>query len=233
MRIAICDSDTKSIKTTKQTIYEYLSLKNIDAVVDEFSSGVQLLKNQYRYSIAILEYNTGDLNGLETARVMRKNDPFCIIIFLSHYTGFILDTFKVSAYRFLLKPLRKDQLFSALNDYFFSEIYNRPLWVRNGDDTFCFNTGDIFYIEADNKNCLINLDGEIIRCNKTMAAVYNLLPKSHFCKVNRAFIVNLDCVSAYSNESVYLTNGACLPVSRNYYKSFKNEYYIYSAPCVI
>ena len=84
MRIAICDSDTKSIKTTKQTIYEYLSLKNIDAVVDEFSSGVQLLKNEYRYSIAILEYNTGDLNGLETARVMRKNDPFCIIIFLSH-----------------------------------------------------------------------------------------------------------------------------------------------------
>ncbi|MEE1329616.1 MAG: LytTR family DNA-binding domain-containing protein [Acutalibacteraceae bacterium] len=233
MRIALCDRDKTSIKTTKKTIYEYLNLKNIDAVVDEFSSGVQLLKNKARYSMAILEYDIGDLNGLETARIMRRKDPTCIIIFLSQYTGFILDTFKVSAYRFLLKPLKKEQLFSALNDYFFSEIYNRPVWIRNGDDTFCFNTGDIFYIEANNKNCLINLGDERIRCNKTMATVYDKLPKRHFCKVNRAFIVNFNYVSSYSNDSVYLSNGERLPVSRNYYKSFKNEYYSYTDPCVI
>ena len=205
MKIAICDNDIKSLKKSKKTVYEYLNRRNIDSVVDEFTSGVALL----------------------------KRNPKCAIIFLSECSEFVFDSFKVNPYRFLLKPLERNALFNALDDYFGTRISDRPVWVKCGDDTVCFNTGDIYYLEADNKNCLIRLEDESVRCNKTMARVYGVLPKNHFCKINRAFVVNFNYISAYSSDSICLNNGEILPLSRNYCKSFKKEYLSYANPCVL
>mgnify|MGYP002521524728 CR=1 FL=1 len=233
MKIAICDNDINCLKKSKNAVYEYLNNRNIDSVVDEFTSGDALLKSNFNYLLLILEYDIGDLNGLETAKLFRIRNPQCAIIFLSGCSDFVFDSFKVNPYRFLLKPLKKDALFGALDDYFGTKSNDRPVWVKSGDDTVCFNTGDIYYIEADNKNCIICLEGISVHCNKTMARVYGALPKNHFCKINRAFVVNFDYISAYSNDSIYLSNGESLPLSRNYYKSFKKEYLSYANPCVL
>ena len=233
MKIAICDNDIKSLKKSKKTVYEYLNRRNIDSVVDEFTSGVALLKSNCNYLVVILEYHIGDINGLETAALIHKRNPKCAIIFLSDCSEFVFDSFKVNPYRFLLKPLERNALFDALDDYFGTRISDRPVWVKCGDDTVCFNTGDIYYLEADNKNCLIRLEDESVRCNKTMARVYGVLPKNHFCKINRAFVVNFNYISAYSSDSICLNNGEILPLSRNYCKSFKEEYLSYANPCVL
>ena len=58
-------------------------------------------------------------------------------------------------------------------------------------------------------------------------------PKNHFCKINRAFVVNFNYISAYSSDSICLNNGEILPLSRNYCKSFKEEYLSYANPCVL
>ena len=97
-------------------------------------------------------------------------------------------------------------------------------------DRVCINTSEIVYLEANNKNCFINLQTEQIRCNTTMARVYSVVPKNHFLKINRAYIVNSDYVNKYNNELVYLKNGVELRISRNYLKDFKQEYIKYINP---
>ena len=105
MRIALCDADTSAIKTTKRIIYEYANLHGIELLVEEYASGNELLINKIKYQLIIHDYNTNDLNGLETARILRDNNPSCTKIFLSSYNGFIIESFKVNPYRFFFKPL--------------------------------------------------------------------------------------------------------------------------------
>lgn len=163
MRIALCDADTSAIKTTKRIIYEYANLHGIELLVEEYASGNELLINKIKYQLIILDYNTNDLNGLETARILRDNNPSCTIIFLSSYKGFIIESFKVNPFRFLLKPLDKSLLFSALDDFFKARSDSRPLLIKDGGDIFCLSANDIFYLEADNKNCFISLRNKKIR----------------------------------------------------------------------
>ena len=224
MRIALCDADDNAIKATKRILYEYANFRGIELLAEEYSSGTRLILNGVKYPIIILDYNLRGLNGLETARLIRKSNPDCAIIFLSSYTGFIFDSFEVSPYRFLLKPLDKGLLFSALDDFFEAQNNNRPLMIKDGGDIFCLNTNDIFYLEADNKNCFISLRNKKIRCRKTMARVYEELPHQHFGKINRAYVVNFNYISGYNSDAVTLRNGERLHVGRSYFKSFREEY---------
>lgn len=231
MRIAVCDSKESDINATKRLLYEYGNSRRLEFTVFEFLSGKNLLASRENFDIIILDYMLSDINGLETAKRLRQRNPFCTIIFLTSYTGFIFDSFKVNPYRFLLKPLDKTSLFLALDDYFANS--KTTLWVKEGTDTFCLKTGDIFYLEANNKKCTINLRSRKINCNKTMAAVYDVLPKNNFCKINRAFIVNLNYISGYNKDSLRLSNGEILHISRSFSSSFKTEYRTFSQPKVI
>ena len=230
MRIALCDSDAAASSITKRIIYEYASIHNIELVVSEYRSGRELVSEWEKYPLVILDYLSEDINGLETAHLLRAKGGMCGIIFLSADTGFILDSFKVRPYRFLLKPLSRESLFQVLDDFFTAASISSPLFIKDGGDTFCLRTGDIFYIEADNKNCLVNLRDGSIRCHKTMAKVYNALPKSCFSKINRAYIVNLKHIAAYSSDTVKLHNGERLHMSRKYSKSFQAEYRAFLRP---
>lgn len=224
MRIALCDADFTAIKRTKRIIYEYSNLHGIELLVEEYFSGAELLISKNKYPLIILDYNINDINGLETARFIRKSNPDCTIIFLSSYKGFIIESFEVNPFRFLLKPLNKALLFSALDDFFKAQSDNRPILIKDGGDIFCLSANEILYLEADNKNCLIGLRNKKIRCRKTMARVYRELPKQHFGKINRAYVVNFNYISGYNSDAVVLRNGERLHVGRSYFKSFRQEY---------
>ena len=233
MRIAICDSDIKCAEKTKNMIYDYADKRRLDLLVEIYDSSHALLESRNNYLLIILEYYINGLNGLETAKHLRRKNCRSTIMFLSAYTDFVFESFGVMPYRFLLKPQEQKSLFAALDEFFFHPHTHRPLWVRSGSDTFCLRANDIFYLEADNKNCLIALRENKVHCKKTMAHVYEGLPKSHFCKINRAYVVNFNYITGYNKESIRLVNGKTLYVSRNYYKSFKDEYKNFADPYVI
>ncbi len=233
MRIALCDLDKNFLTRLKGELYHYAELNKIEIVVDCYISGENMIKSDINYNLIFLGYDLKGNNGLKTAEILRENCNNSPIIFVSDRTDFIIDAFKVCAFRFLLKSNWTNELFAVLDDYFkkFSKDY--PLWVKSGEETVCISTGEIYFLEADNKHCYIHLKSETLYCNKTMARVFSVLPKSHFSKTNRAYVVNLNHISRYNNDVIVLKNGKILHPSRNYYKSFKEEYRRFLRPCEI
>jgi len=224
MRIAICDHDITFLKKLKSILYSYCENRRLDVVVDCYCRGEDMLASGVRYNVAFLNYTLCGENGLEIAKILRKENNYTAIIFISSDANFVYEAFKVSPYRFLLMPVDKAKLFGVMNEFFEEYGKNYPLWIKSRDDTFCLSTGDIYYLEADNKHCFIHLENEQISCNRTMARVFDVLPKYCFLKINRAFIINLNFVVRYNSDLVYLKNGEQLHISRNYFKSFKEGY---------
>lgn len=230
MRIALCDTDKNHIKKMKNSLYRFSNLYKFEFLVDEFQSGEELLNSKNSYCLVFLDYTLPDINGLETAKLLKAKNILTAIIFLSKETHFVFEAFKVSPYRFFTKPYCEEILFETLNEFFTSFTTNYPLWVSDGLETFCLNTGDILYLEANNKHCSVHLSNKVISCNKTMAKVFATLPKHYFQKINRAYIVNFNYIAKYNNEFVFLKNGEKLHISRNYIKIFKEEYLNFSKP---
>lgn len=230
MRIALCDWDNAYIKKVKNMIYTYAEYRRMEIVIDCYNSGEKLIQSNINYNIIFLGYKLNGINGLKTAEIIRENNPHLSIVFVSEYTDFVFDSFKVSPYRFLIKPINRNDLFETLNALFEKFSNDYCLWIKCREDTVCLYTNKIYYLEADNKHCKINLSHEALNCNKTMARVYSALPKNHFSKINRAFVVNLNYVERYNNKELYLSNNQALTIGRNFIKSFKEEYRIFKQP---
>ena len=233
MRIAVCDLEKDFLLQFKNEIYRYAEKNRIEIVVECYLSGEGILKNCNEYNLIFLGYSLKGINGLDIATEIRKCGCDAAIIFISDFTDFIFEAFKVNAFRFLRKADWKDNLFSVLNDYMqqFGDTY--PIWVKSKEDIVCISVNDIYYLEADNKHCYIHLKDGAIYCNRTMAKVFEVLPKTCFVKTNRAFVVNLNHISRYSFDKITLKNGDILYPSRNFYKSFKEEYRHFTKPCEI
>lgn len=233
MRIAICDGDGEFSKELKRKLYAYSNINRYQFLVETFSSGEELLKSQNRYVLIFIEYKLNGINGLETARILRRRGNNCKIIFLTACTHFVFEAFQVEAHRFITKPLNDTTLINTLDETFKSITDNNPLFISVGNDTICLNTEEIFYLEADNKYCNIHLNSRTVQCKKTMARAFEALPKSRFQKINRAFVVNLNHVDKYNNDRVFLKNGEELHITRTYYKNFKQNYIDYSCPIIL
>lgn len=224
MKIAICEKDKIFLTKFKNELYRYAEARRLDMVVDCYLYGEEMLRTKINYNIVFLGYCLAGENGLEIAKKMRLTNDFTAVIFISEYTEFVFETFKVRPYRFLVPPVNAEELYAVLDEFFEEYARTCPMWVKCGEDTVSLNTGDIVYLEADNKHCRIHLCKEELRCNRTMARVNSVLPQGCFGKINRAYIVNFNHIKKYNSEKVLLTGGYMLHISRNYLKSFKAEY---------
>ena len=228
MKIAICDDEKFFREEVKRATYTYSNMHRLEIAIDEYTSGEDLLRSEYEYDIIILDYQMGGINGLETARILRKENINCIIIFMTNYPDFIYESFEVSTYRFFAKPLNVSKFYKAFDDYFETFGNNYPLLLKLNRDTITIHTKDIVYLEANNKKCYINMINARYLCAKTMAAVAEMLPKKNFYKVHKSFIVNFNYVQKYDNKHIYFKNTTSAYMSRKYYTAFKDAYRIFA-----
>ncbi len=230
MRIAICDKDEILQKIIKNNIYNYAAKHRLDLVVDCYESGEELLCSKLRYTLIFLGYFLKGDNGLFIAKKIRRENDFSAIIFVSRKTDFVFEVFSVNPFGFLVPPINEEE-FDACMDEFFSKFGNDyPIWIKNREETVCLNTGEIYYLEANNKHSIVHTKKYAFACNKTMAKVYEVLPKGYFIKINRAYIVNLNSVFSYNSDEVQLKSGTRLHIGRRFLTSFKEEYRRFKNP---
>lgn len=224
MRIAICNRSKKQLESLKNMIYFYAAQKRLEVAVDCYFFGEDMLNSGNKYNILFIGYYLAGKNGLEITKTLREEDGLCAIIFTSVETNYIFDALRVNPHAFLVAPVSKEKLFCALDDFFEQHGTDYPLFLKNGRDTVFLNTAQIVYLEADNKHCLVFLEDETLDCSKTLSGVFKELPKSHFFRISRAFVINLFYVRRYNSETVLLKNGQQLPIGRKYSKEFKDYY---------
>ena len=230
MRVAICDKDEKLVEKIKSSIYEYAAKHRLDLVVDCYKNGDDLLRSNLKYILVFLGYFLVGDNGLNIAKKIRNSNNFSSIIFVSSNTDFIFEAFSVNAFRFLVPPIKTNEFETVMDEFFCKFGNDYPIWIKNREETVCLNTGEIYYIEANNKHSIVHTKKYSFDCNKTMARVYEVLPKGNFVKINRAYIVNLNRIFSYNSDEVLLRNGVRLHIGRKFLKTFKDEYRLFKNP---
>lgn len=228
MRIAVCDDEHHILELLKDKLYDYSNSHNLESVIDTYDSGNKLIKSDTKYDIIILDYQMNEIDGLETARLLRKghNSQACII-FLTSFPEIAIPAYEVDTYRFVLKNNIDIGLTKALDDFRNMQTYDIDICIKVDREFVSVNSSDIVFIEVVNKICSVHLNtGKIIETKTSLSSLYGKLPKTHFYKVHKAYVVNFSYIARRKENDIFLKScNLSIPISRNYLAAFKRKYY--------
>lgn len=221
MNIAICDDNKEYINTLEG----YILNKNYPGInCDVFYSGEELahmyLQGKGSYDVIFLDMEMGELNGIDTANIIRKTDKHVIIVFVTSHTKYMQDCFVCSPFRFLVKPVSEEVFDKAFDDIAEKLSQERTTFVfsenRNRVRLFCEN---IIYFECRAHYIYIHTGDAVHKICRTMSELCLAMDKSMFLQVHKSFVINMNYIREIKDSEIVLYGcDKHIPVSRTFKK---------------
>ena len=220
MRIAICDDE----KNIRELIANKVVKQYPDAEIIFFQSGEELLLVDESIDILFLDIQMSGIDGMETARELRKKDKRVILVFVTAVEEYVFQAFDVGAFNYIVKPIDdgkfSDVLHRAVDEWSSQNINEkepeeRYVLINNSGVHTKVILDEIVYAEVFNRKVVIHkLDGEIEYYGK-MSDLESLAGDSFF-RPHRAYLINFKYVEKYDATTIYLERGTVLMAKQNY-----------------
>ena len=121
LSIGICDDSQDNRQSLRWLLESILEGKNIEHTIFEFSSGETLLqwdqKHPNEIDLLFLDIEMGSVNGMETASQLREKHSALQIVFVTGFSDYVFDGYRVGALGYLMKPAKRDQLEEILSRF--------------------------------------------------------------------------------------------------------------------
>lgn len=233
LRIAICDDEKYYLEKVEKAINDILVLYRISQYeTDTYLSGKILCENRDKlseYDVIFLDIYMPDMNGLETAKEIRKTCPEVLLVFITAYIDYSLEGYKLEATRFLIKDVLDDMLLECM------EAVLKKLKIKTARKQYHFIEGrkelfidKIYYIESCKHKLTFHVNEEGLMQFNLYDKLDNIekeLSQFGFLRIHKSFLVNVNYINSISNYKVKLKDGRLLPVPRNKYQQVKEKYY--------
>lgn len=226
MRVAICDDEKKIADILEDKLEDYFYSRKEESEIRKYYSGSELLRNDLSWiELLFLDVDMPGLSGLETAAEIRKSNKSMKIVFLTAYSEFVFESFKVDAFRYLLKPLKENELEETL-DTLAKESDDPQNYLRFqfNSENFSINIKDIIYIEGMRDKIWIFCESGTYRWKGTLKEMLAMLEGKGIFQVHRSYLINMDKIKSYNSKSVFLENNYEVPISKYRLDAFKEEY---------
>ena len=186
------------------------------------------VKKQTRaYELILLDIEMRGINGIETAKELRRLLPDCYIIFITSHDEFALTGYEVAAFRYLIKPVDPQKLTEAIAAVRAELADHVTLHVEDGPVEALLRAKDIYYIEAQDKRVRVVLKNTAFSDRRGIDEVAQALEGEDFFRVHRSYLINLRYVGRIDKNEVQLVSGETIPLSRLRKKAFKNTFQMY------
>ncbi len=169
------------------------------------------------FDILLLDIEMGTINGVELAKTVRMENDAVQMIFVTGFPDFIAEGYEVSAVHYLMKPVDRDKLFSAL-DRAVANLGKAERWILlpSGDGQTRVRLDRIVYAEAYGHDLTIHTEDGNFTFRRTIGSwEAELGPEAGFVRCHRSVLVNLRYVSKVTKIDVILDDGTALPLARN------------------
>ena len=190
---------------------------------------IEFLNNNI-VDLIFLDIQMPDLNGIEFARSLQKNQK---IIFTTAYANYALEGFKLDAVYYLLKPFSYEEFLKGVNKAVkLIRLERNFLNVVDSNNEFLFlkseykikriDFDDILYIEGlkDYIKVYVQNDPKPVLSLTSLKLIESRLPESRFMRVHRSFIVNLKKISTIERSRI-IFGKTYIPVSDQYKDKFQ------------
>ncbi|MRN56374.1 LytR/AlgR family response regulator transcription factor [Paenibacillus monticola] len=235
-RVAIVDDEENQRKLVKNMLITLSIKTNIDFEFELFDSGEQLVSHYENHKtpfhILILDVEMNGINGIQTARRIRSlNNLDEQIVFLTSYPEYMVESFDVITFQYLIKPIAPPILEEKMIKLFqyFQALDKKFMIIKSAYEEVVLRYDDIIGIEAA-KSLTIKSKLNFITTNqiyesKGIISDYALALKDYnFLQIHRSVIINLIHVKKFASGAVLMSNGMEFPIGRSKIKEVKDFY---------
>ncbi|BCJ95460.1 DNA-binding response regulator [Anaerocolumna cellulosilytica] len=229
INIAICDDEHVITEQMQEIIMNYQKVRQEDFQLTIYHSGEKLLTARESYDIIFLDIYMAGIDGIETAKRLRRNDKTVEIIYLTSYAGLTREALSVHAFEYLEKPIKREVIIKQLDEVL-ERILHKKLIEDSKTKTIDFNAGknsirlfvdDIYYFErVDRKIKAVTKKGNFI-LYETIASLEEKLHTFDFVTPHQSFVVNINNMKDYVKDEIVMMNYDIIPVAQKRASDFK------------
>jgi DNA-binding LytR/AlgR family response regulator len=226
MKIAICDDEPLCVRQLAGLLYKLLP----NASIKKYPDGRDILSDDacHLYDIVFLDVSMPVMDGFETAKHLRLLNDRQILVFATTLEDQMSRGFDFDATDYIVKPVTQERLSRLLEriqkklnrtrppDVEIKTVTNETVLVSPADIRFFeYATGHRIQVATNNKTH--EYIGRLDDVEKQYAPL-------GFIRIHRAVVVNMAYIWIIENDTVTLTNGSKIPVSRSRLQQLKERY---------
>ena len=209
MNCIIVDDEPLAREAMKLLIEESSNLQLIGSF--NSASTASDFMEQHVTDLVFLDIQMPGITGIEFARTISKKT---LVIFTTAYTEYALDSYEVDAIDYLIKPVEAERFQKAVD----KALSYHSLLLKEEKEAietvvtavkaerryFKVNFSDILFIEGLKDYVIIQLSDQRIITRMSLKAIFDLLPKSTFLRVNKSYIVNTGHIESFDNNDIFI-----------------------------
>lgn len=172
--------------------------------------------DEHPVDLLFLDIQMPGITGIEFARTIPKRT---LIIFTTAYTEYALDSYEVDAIDYLIKPVDPERFRKAVEKTFsyhslllqeekenIEPVADEYFFVKSDRKYFKVNFEDLLFVEGLKDYVILQLSEQRIITHMNLKAIYDVLPKHLFLRVNKSYIVNTTQIEAFDNNDIFIKN---------------------------
>ena len=231
LQVAIVEDSLSDQKLLHQYLQKFSQETGEDCTISSFDDSISFLE-EFRpghYDLILLDIQLPHLDGMDTAREIRKLDELTLILFITNVAQYALKGYEVDALDYMLKPVSYFAFALKLKKAhrILRERGQAARMLPFDGELRRIPVRSILYVEVTNHHlCFHTYDGDSVITGNLKAWEADLSPY-HFVRCNNCYLVNLVHVLGVTADMVRVED-VSLKISRPRRKEFMralSEYY--------
>jgi two-component system, LytTR family, response regulator LytT len=213
MKILIVEDEELAVKKLQKTLAVVDAAAEVVGSTDSIKSTVEWLEENPPPDLILMDIELADGQSFEIFNLTEVKSP---VIFTTSYDEFALKAFKVNSVDYLLKPIQKDELQTALSkfqklksntdvniDSLVKELqqklqpkeYRKRFLVKLGQKLISVEINEVAYFYSDGRlNFFKTTDNKKFVVDYTMDELEEMLDPKMYFRISRSFYVSVNSI---------------------------------------
>ncbi len=233
LEVAICDDDKEDLDKAALMLDKILSEYQVQYQIRSFLSANELLNNNDKIDIGILDISMEELGGITLGRKLKEKNHDIKIIYITSYEEYMAQAInKVHAFSFLCKPINEEEMKTQIMEILGQEKYPEiekefEILDESGTKAGCvrLKLNEILYFEyiKRSRKVLIALSDITYEYDCIFEKLVEELQPYDFVVNCRGNLVNLRHIEKIKGFIIYMDNGKELQIAQRRSNDFREE----------